>query len=244
MNNKTIGSAIALTLASTVSFNAHAALASYATLQFTSGVNTCIGTDIFPDCPNGRTVTSGSYFSFDYNGNEKLDYDERNAITLLNGIILNTSQPAYGSHTGEPIGIEGPNIDAPFNFFGNTGMHQTTSPVTILSDDGSGHVLLNFSGWNMLWTGVESIPLGGDLARISDTGMATVTCNLDCSHGDTFTLAYTAHVRTGDPSGLGGIRYGLHMEGVINAVPVPTAVWLFGSGLIGLASVAQRRKPA
>jgi hypothetical protein len=28
---------------------------------------------------------------------------------------------------------------------------------------------------------------------------------------------------------------------VVNAVPVPPAVWLFGSGLLGLAGVARRK---
>ncbi len=33
-------------------------------------------------------------------------------------------------------------------------------------------------------------------------------------------------------------------NGVVSSVPVPAAVWLFGSGLLGLAGVARRRKAA
>ena len=33
-------------------------------------------------------------------------------------------------------------------------------------------------------------------------------------------------------------------NGTVSAVPVPAAVWLFGSGLVGLAGVARRRKAA
>jgi len=33
-------------------------------------------------------------------------------------------------------------------------------------------------------------------------------------------------------------------QGTVSAVPVPAAVWLFGSGLVGLAGIARRRKAA
>jgi len=33
-------------------------------------------------------------------------------------------------------------------------------------------------------------------------------------------------------------------QGTVAAVPVPAAVWLFGSGLVGLAGIARRRKAA
>ena len=33
-------------------------------------------------------------------------------------------------------------------------------------------------------------------------------------------------------------------QGTVSAVPVPAAVWLFGSGLVGLAGIARRRKTA
>ena len=34
------------------------------------------------------------------------------------------------------------------------------------------------------------------------------------------------------------------IEGTLNAIPVPAAVWLFGSGLLGLVGVARRKKSA
>ncbi len=34
----------------------------------------------------------------------------------------------------------------------------------------------------------------------------------------------------------------LELGGTVNVVPVPAAVWLFGSGLIGLAGLARRKK--
>lgn len=54
------------------------------------------------------------------------------------------------------------------------------------------------------------------------------------------TLNHFATVPIGDPSGTGGVSYALHLEGTISAVPVPVAMWLFGSGLLGLIGVARR----
>ncbi len=46
--------------------------------------------------------------------------------------------------------------------------------------------------------------------------------------------------------GIGGIdmsgTVALELGGTVNVVPVPAAVWLFGSGLIGLAGLARRKK--
>ncbi|RRQ21596.1 VPLPA-CTERM sorting domain-containing protein [Thiohalobacter thiocyanaticus] len=41
----------------------------------------------------------------------------------------------------------------------------------------------------------------------------------------------------------GEIIFG-HSEASLSAVPVPAAVWLFGSGLAGLVGIARRRRNA
>jgi len=89
------------------------------------------------------------------------------------------------------------------------------------------------TGWNVFWND-ETVPW--------DKGSyATVTCGIDCKIGDSFVLDYTA-VNL-EPGVLFGFYYELHLEGTIaSAVPVPAAVWLFGSGLIGLFGFAKRRK--
>lgn len=250
MNTKQIHSAVLLAMAAGMSSNAHAMLDQHAVLNFTSTTLMCLAgsTGIPPNCINqygssstGIAPATGSYYAMDIAGNGTFSTYERRAITANEGIQIGDVQRAYGSHTGLPDGTETPSIDMPFDFFGHTGMHQTTSPVTILSDDGAGHVTLNFSGWALAWAGLD-MPLGGSFS--SDTGIATVTCTVDCSNGDMFTLNYTAHVPYGDPSNFGGVYYGLHLVGVVSSVPVPSAVWLFGTGLIGLAGVAQRRRIA
>ena len=123
---------------------------------------------------SGGPVVTGSYFAMDFNGNGKFSNSERTAIApgANGGIIIGALQPAAGSHSGCPNGSESNTIDAPWCFFGNTGMHQTVDiPVT---DNGNG--TLDFRGWSVTWNGVQ-IPMGGDSANFPvDTGNAIVTC--------------------------------------------------------------------
>ena len=163
-----------------------------------------------------------------------------------NGIVLGTAQAATGSHSGAPNGSESPNIDMPWSFFGNTGMHQSTAPTGVLTDNGAGNVTLDFSGWDVTWNGIASIPMGSGAHTTSSgaanpNGVALVTCGVDCGDGDTYSLEYSATVPLGDPSGFGGVKYRFDATGTISAVPVPAAVWLFGSGLLGLVGVARRK---
>ena len=94
-------------------------------------------------------------------------------------------------------------------------------------------------------TGIE-----GDTFK-SYTGAST----LDAEHGNAWFAAHVADFSTGEgvggcsPIGLDGcteIRSGWFGGGdgsePPSQVPVPAAVWLFGSGLIGLVGIARRRK--
>jgi hypothetical protein len=146
-------------------------------------------------------------------------------------------QSASGSHSGSIDGTENPNIDMPWTFFGGTGMHQTTSPITVLNDFGS-YKTLDFSGWNWVWNGIPST----ELVPVSPT---TIMCSTSsCSDGSTYTLDGAFHV-----NGLGSttLSYQLHLEGQIaspSSIPVPPAAWLFGSGLLGLIGISKRKKAA
>ena len=46
------------------------------------------------------------------------------------------------------------------------------------------------------------------------------------------------------PFGGFNAAFNLTAPGLVNPIPVPAAVWLFGSGLLGLVGVARRRKAA
>ena len=142
---------------------------------------------------------------------------------------------------------EAPGVDEPWNFFGNTGMHYLNSAATVLSGAGTNSQTLDFSGWGVTWNGIPAITMASGAHSGGTDGVATITCgDASCSQSSTFALDYYATVPLGDPSGFGGVMYALHLEGhvggTVSAVPVPAAVWLFGSGLLGLVGVARRKK--
>ena len=110
--------------------------------------------------------------------------------------------------------------------------------------------------WHVAWNGV-AVPMGsslGCLAKNADGTTATQKCLgvtnwqitpdgiLPGINGDKYVLDYAWAVPNADPSGFGNVAFGMHMTGTIKVVPIPAAAWLFGSGLVGLAAVARRKK--
>jgi hypothetical protein len=220
---------------------ANANLTSSATLSFTLGTQqvTACNYGTTPPCNKAAyniTDVVGSYFVMDTNGNG-VEPSEKTPIGSFNGIHLGTTQAASGSHSGGINGSESPNIDNPWTFFGGTGMHQTTSPVTVNGGSGNSQTL-DMSGWNVTWNGIASIPL-------AQQGDATINCTggSSCSDTSSYTLDAAFHV---NGAKFTSVAYTLHLEGSVSSaappIPVPAAAWLFGSGLVGLAGVARRRK--
>jgi hypothetical protein len=207
-------------------------------------------------------VTGGSYFAMDNNGNLVHSASERTALSMgTKGIIIGEIQPSVGGHGGAVTGTEGGTVDDAWGFFSSTGIHRTTSAIT-----GSTTAGLNFSGWAVSWNNVGNIPMGGgvqdcgtstdgicgtgvnDAAGTISNGSGVAAFTWSGVYGEGYTLDYTATVPRGDPSNFGGVFYGLHLIGTVEAappvVPVPAAVWLFGSGLLGLVGVARRKRKA
>jgi len=230
MKKTALASAIAASLSLGAS-GAYAALASNAVLNFTAAAS---GGIVQPG--------SGSWFSMlalDTTLDNVADTNVYVPVSSFNGLALGTTQPASGSHSGAPNGSESPGIDNPWGFFSNTGMHQTTSSADLISASGN-TATVDFSGWDVTWNGIASIPMGAGAWGGNAEGVADITCDVDCAPGDGYILDYTATVPVGDPSGFGGVQYAVHLEGAV--VPIPAAVWLFGSGLLGLVGIARRKK--
>ncbi len=243
MNGKTtLSAAISLVLGG-VAADANASLTSSATLSFTMGTTEVIACTYGTTPPCNRssyTITDivGSYFGVDGGGNisnvnNVIEPDEKTPFGSLNGIVIGTTQAASGSHAGLVDGSENPNIDNPWNFFGNAGMHQTTSPIVDLTGTGSTRTL-DFSGWTWMWNGIDNIPL-------VDKGTTIVCDTSSCSDGSNYTLDGAFHI---NGAGITSVSYVLHLEGTVSSVPIPATAWLFGSGLASLAGMARRRRKA
>ena len=138
------------------------------------------------------------------------------SLDALNGILIGTAQPTI------------PDIDQTWmsSIVGVTGNHRTSSPITVIDES-----TLDFTGWIMF--------AGADYEFGLTQNIATYFYD-----GTTFTLDYywdSVLDNGGAPIGpLAVTDYHLHLEGTV--VPVPTAFWLFGSGLIGLIGFARSKK--
>lgn len=221
-------------------------------LAFDTGQLSCnLGLDpsTSSGCLYDSYTISGSYFGMDADGSGTLEETEKTIMAMHDGLIIGATQTASGAHSGAPDGTESPGIDEPWYYFGNTGMHLSVTPTSIISTT-TNTVDLDFTGWSILYDGLDTpVDLGGDDDDWSDgatswgTGIAQITCTVDCGVGDSFILDYAVSFST-CISCFGGINYSLHLEGTVSAVPVPAAVWLFGSGLLGVIGMGKRKKIA
>ena len=178
-------------------------------LPITAGVNAYDSNNDFTG------VSSGSWFAIDTDGNSKISGMEKVALSQgTDGIVIGAWNTAPGQ------------ITAPWEFFGNVGDNSVTTAIT-----GSTEAGLDMSGWTVTWNGVV-IPMGAGAwtPAASIAGMAAgpytngvAKFSWDGSRSfygiGPYTLDYLATVPLGHPSGFGGTKYALHLEGL----PVPEA---------------------
>ena len=200
---------------------------------------------------NTTRVIGGSYFGMDLNADSKVHQFEKTAIAQgTTGITIGQTTSVGASHGGAPLPGDTGEITAPWFFNGSTGTDQLTVAAT--GDTTAG---LDMSGWTLNLNG-DVIDMGSgawDVLNCADSSMgcagatfaeSTADISWSGTYGDTYTLFYTATVQSG---GYAGTKYFLKLigtveQGLVPAVPVPAAVWLFGSGLLGLVGVARRKK--
>jgi hypothetical protein len=97
-------------------------------------------------------------------------------------------------------------------------MHYTgNGGISVNNADGT----LNFDNrWFVTWNSLPAINMGGsaqDDAAIR--GRASIACTpAPCTDGSAYVVNYSAHVPQGDPSGFGGVPYGLRLVGHVRFV--------------------------
>lgn len=178
-------------------------------------------------------MASGSWFAMDLNDNGSISNSEKIAMSpgTAGGIVIGATQSP-----GE--------IDS-WQFLAVEGGHYTASSPT-----GGTTAGVDFSGWTIAWN-YNTIPVNDTAWTPSNCGVLGCTgvsfadgiaaLSWDGVYGSAYSLWYSAIMPDSQPSGFGGMRYVLHLEGIVSAVPVPAAAWLFGSGLLGLLGVVRRK---
>lgn len=205
---KIIATAITLAIGTATS-TVSAGLSNGDALQFVLGTTQTIACVLGTAPPCNSTLLNitdivGSYFGIDTNANG-IEPNEKTPIESFNGIVIGEPQPASGSHTGPVDSTENPDIDNPWTFFGGTGMHQTTIPVTVLSGSGNTQ-LLDMGNWSWAWNGI-TVPM-------EQVGDATVSCDTDCDIFENYTLDATFHL---SGAGFTTVPYSLHLEGTVTS---------------------------
>lgn len=141
------------------------------------------------------------------------------------------------------------NLTQPFLFFGvntyvgtnpvgyQSGISHPTPTADVDMNSCVGNtcpISVELSSWEVMWNG-SAFEQGPRPLNTGPFELAIGTYDL-VTH--VYSLNWKSQINGGPFNGVTGYW---HLEGAVSAVPVPTAVWLFGSGLLGLIGVARSR---
>jgi len=158
------------------------------------------------------------------------------------------NQFAAGTGDGIPIAMNtgeiGQNVFTTGFNFGGTG---DFAPF-IGNAGGTGNIAADISGGTLTFSALDfagnfPAPSGTNFYLPPDGGVYNVETLTDLGGGDWgVVVRYVSTIN--DPGGsFDGFQANWRLEGTMStAVPVPAAVWLFGSGLVGLVGVARRQR--
>jgi hypothetical protein len=201
----------------------------------------------------GGDITCGGSGGSSYQDYRSLRSINSTAIPGPNGLldmnVVNTITPS-SSGTNHNIGNM---IDRDSAAGGSWAAHFTTSTLPVLAVD-SMQAKVDMSGWRLTWNGsTVNLGTGQDVMYgTSFTGAYAFSNDGIWGNGND-TLEYFVSNNTSGISELIGFSvpcctdvpasdYRLHLVGSFTpvVVPIPSAVWLMGSGLLGLMGVARR----
>lgn len=179
------------------------------------------------------------------------------AMSTANAVIINytgTVDSAFDATTWVDLGLAGTSFSGTinYNYAVSPGPGNTYLDVITSADITIGGTTYNFT--SPISPGdigiTDNDPLFGDgfSASLVDSSFNLMFVDVNDNTGDTFAgIAPTLFDYAFPPSEgfvlLDG--FGITMDGTltsVTAVPVPAAVWLFGSGLLGIFAVSRKRR--
>jgi len=199
------------------------------------------GSYAFGGYSNGPDQFSISTYAFLQDGYEDLTGVFVGGSIGGSGLIIGIAQPYDGDPVGPSMPYDpstGQNITTAFTFgpSGGSGTFYSTSAITDNGDD-----TLDFSGLDVAFGEVPSSPYLGTGRASPYGGLATIdVIETGGAFGaGTYSLDFFSEdCATGEFECNG---FMMHLEGSIKPVPIPPALYLFGSGLLGLIGIARKK---